>query len=221
MISLLLAATLASAPTTQHLHQIALAGEAKVTFRPSHLLATLSFVASGRDVATAIKHGDEKAKRLWELCVEAKIDPAKIRLLPGSPVPEYRGNEIVAHQLTRSLQVEVGAIDTADALLTSLVKAGAQPAMTVAFLHAGAAAFEAEARTKAAQSAKERATGLLSVLGGHAGLPMDVRDTTATAWGEATKHLTLDPDGRVRTQADTFVLTAWSTVTVTFEIEPK
>lgn len=158
-------------------------GESTISFPANQITATFQITGRDRDVAGARKVLDQKLRAVQKALHGAGIDEKHVLVHEGGAVPEYRGNEVVAQQLSRTLIITFSDMAKFEDALTSVMRAGGAQQGTLQLRNTEQKTYEQKARTAAAASAKERATSLVETLGGKLGLPRVVNDVSTAAQG--------------------------------------
>ncbi|MBL8910425.1 MAG: SIMPL domain-containing protein [Archangium sp.] len=170
-------------------------GESTITFPANQITATFQIMGRDRDVAGARKVLDQKLRAVQKALHGAGIDEKHILVHEGGVLPEYRGNEVVAQQLSRTLVITFTDMAKFEDSLAAVMRAGGAQQGTLSLRNTEQKLYEQKARTAAAASAKERATNLVETLGGKLGLPRVVNDGSTAAQGIGSVGVWCPPEG--------------------------
>lgn len=221
MLVALLAVALAVSPplTPVSPRLINVAGDAVVTFPANQLLATFHLTAKDRDVPGARKAADVKLRAVEKVLASAGIDGRRIIVHDTGPLAEYRGNEVVGQNYTRTVVVTVTDLSKLEDLLAAAMKAAGVPTCNLMLRSSEVKTYEVKARVAAAAVARDRASNLVETLGGKLGLPRSVTDHSSGSQGTANAIAVLTPEGTA--SVNLVDLQVSSTVAVQFDIRDE
>lgn len=218
MLSTLLMISLAAAPASPR--TITLVGDARLSFKPNQVLATFLVQTTHRDQGEVKKLNDEKLMKLLRACREAGVDLHNITINAGAVSPQYRGNEVVGHTLTRDVLLTLTDMGKVDEALTAAVRNGGTSNGAVFIQNTEHQLYETKARIAAAQAARERGKGMLEALGAKLGLPSSVSDRTQVVERVSVGGFSVPAAGPVVTGFTSREMVVTSQVSVVFEVEP-
>lgn len=223
MLAIVAAALLAVAPplTPVSPRLINVAGQSKVTFPANQVTAVVVVTSRDRDQKAALKTSDDKVRKLLDAVRGAGLEDREVLINPHAANPDYRGNEIIAYDVTRQVTLSVNDLKKLDAILNAAIKAGATLHGALSYSNTSVPAYELKARTAAATSAKEKAIAMVEALGGKLGLPRTVSDGSSNATATAVRYLVPAADGTVLTRATEIELFVTSQVNVQFDIRDE
>lgn len=223
MLAFVAAVVLAAAPPLTPISPrlINVVGQSKLAFPANQAMASVVITARERDQKAATKLADEKLRKLMDAVNKAGAEERDVLVNPSGASPDYRGNEVIAWDVTRTVTLTMNDLKKVDAILTAALKAGAAMHGAVTFTNTSVATFELKARTAASASAKEKATAMVEALGGKLGLPRTVSDASPHSGASAMRHVVPAADGSVITHAGEIELFVTAQVNVQFDLRDE
>lgn len=162
--------------------QINVAGEGKVTVAPDEAKITIGVENSGADAAEVKKKNDAAVDAVLKyLKNTAKLAEKDYQT---KRVSLYRNQDYKTKKYTfyasQTITIHLRDLSKYDAIVMGVVDAGANTIQGVEFLTSKLAQYQSEARIKAVQDAKQKATDYATALGQKAGKAILVTDNTQT-----------------------------------------
>ena len=162
-----------------HPRIISVTGTAEIKVAPDEVTLTLGVESRNRDLALAKASNDRRVKRLLALAHDAGLDPKYIQTSALTMGPEYSEEKIpklLGYQISQTVTVSLTDLSKYETLITSFLKAGVNRMDGINFGAADSLKYRQEARLKAIQAAREKATAMAAELGQKIGKPWEVAE---------------------------------------------
>lgn len=149
---------------------VSFAGEGKVLALPDVAVANLSILTEAVSSKTAQDENSRKSKAVTEFLKTQGIEERDIRTTGYNIYPQYKypqndRPEIASYQVNQMLEVRVRNLDMVSKILDGVVTAGVNQVNGLTFVIDDPEALKAQARAKAIEDAKEKASALRGQVG--------------------------------------------------------
>ena len=167
----LLASTDKVVNTATTTNTVSFNGEGKVVAKPDIAKVSLSIVTDALTSKTAQDENSKKSKTVTDYLKKQSIDDKDIKTTGYNIYPQYKYQQyggqptITGYQVNQSLEVKIRNLDNASNVLDGVVTAGANQIGGLSFEIDNPDALKAEARKKAIEDAKKKASELQGQVG--------------------------------------------------------
>ncbi len=155
--------------TSANANTVSFSGEGKVTATPDMAMISASIVTNATESKTAQDQNSTKSKSVNDFLKKQGIDEKDIKTTGYQIYPQYyyAGSEqrITGYQVTQSYDIKVRDLGKVSAVLDGLVSAGANQVTNMGLQIADQDKLMAEAREKAIEAAKKKASELKGQVG--------------------------------------------------------
>ncbi len=210
------AMTMAQTPTERR-EGITVSGEGTVEARPDTAYITLGFTAENQSVGIAQKEAAEKMAAIVEKLKALGIAEKDIQTANYSI---YRDQQRKLFVVSNDVRVVIRDILSSSKLLDGAVAAGANSVHGISFGIENRTVLEKQAREKAMQDAREKATELARLASVTLGGPTAISEVTPQGPVVYAEAMARDSAAGSRTPIETGELTVRMNVQVTYAIEP-
>lgn len=164
---------------------ITVTGEAEVWVVPDEVVLTYGIETSDTDLDAAKAQNDARVKELLALIKEHGVEPKHVQTTHLSIEPRYREQyerrDFVGFFVHKTVVVTLQDLTAFEPLLSAALKAGVNHVSGINFRTTEQNAHEAQARTMAIRSAKEKATAMAAELGEEIGRPHAISEHQISA----------------------------------------
>jgi len=158
---------------------ISVTGTSEVSVAPDEAILTFSIETRDKDLAAAKSEHDSRFKKVMALTQEDGIEPKYIQTSNLTMEPEYSEEKItkfLGYVLSQTIQITLKDVSKYEDLMTRLLQAGVNRVNGIEFRVSEPRKFKDEARSKAIQAAREKATSMAAGLGQTIGKPWDISE---------------------------------------------
>jgi uncharacterized protein len=177
----LFVATLSNAQEMKTVPQIVVSGEGKIKVTPDQAVITVGVENTGNEAAEVKKKNDEAIDAIIKYIKKMKIAATDYQTQRVSLYKSYdyqkKKNNFTASQ---NIVINLKDLSKYDELMMGLVDSGANVIQGVDFKSSKVAQYESEARIKAVQNAKAKASDYASALNQKVGKALLVSDNSMT-----------------------------------------
>ncbi|HEX3133867.1 MAG TPA: SIMPL domain-containing protein [Planctomycetota bacterium] len=163
-------------------------GEAVVLVVPDQVVITLGIESRAPQVAEAKVQNDAVLTKVLAALASMKIDATQVRTDCLEIAPYYRSNENLQpdyFSVSRTLTITLIRTDVVDQVLTDSITAGVTHIHNVEFRTTDLRRHRDDARRKAIQAAKDKATLLASEVGLKLGAATDINEDSNDYYGNS------------------------------------
>ena len=149
-------------------------GEGKVMAKPDIAMVSLYIVTEAATSKTAQDENSRKSKAVTDFLKKQKVDDKDIKTSGYNIYPQYRYPQndkpaITGYQVNQTMDVKIRDLEKVSAILDGVVTAGANQVNNLGFQIDEPEKLKAEARQKAIEDARKKASDLEDQLGIHLG----------------------------------------------------
>lgn len=173
--------------------QITAIGTFETTVPPDEVLLALGIETHDKDLTVAKANNDSIAKKVLSLAHTAGIEAKNIQTSALNMGPEYseeRVPKLIGYKVSQAISFRLTDLSQYEDLMTASLKAGANRVYGISFTLTDPKKYKEEARLKAIQAAREKASTMAAELGQKLGLPLEVFE------GGGSDSLDLPVNGR-------------------------
>jgi uncharacterized protein len=174
----------ASNPTA-NTRQVTVVGSGQVQGAPDTLTVNTSIEAAAPDVSAAMNQASERQAAVIKALADGGIDRKDIHTTQVNLQPQYAsgdGAAIVGYRATNSIDVKIRKLDSASQTLALIVSTGGDASRinSVNYTIEDDSQLVKDARTRAFNDAKDRATQYAQLSGLHLGKVMSISESGAS-----------------------------------------
>ena len=165
--------------TWSHPRMISVTGNAEIKVAPDEATLTLGVDSHDRDLAVAKADNDKRIKKLLNLAHTAGVETKNIQTSALTMGPEYSDEKIpklLGYQVSQTVALTLTDLSKYEELMTDALKAGVNRVDGINFFVSDPKKYREEARLKAVQAAREKATAMAAQLGQSIGKPWEVTE---------------------------------------------
>lgn len=161
---------------------ITVSGTGKVRGTPDIAVVTAGFTAGGLDVGAVQQQANRKMSALVDAVKAAGVAAVDIRTVEFSTYPQYAYAEreaprITGYEVRESIEIRIHDLERVNAILDAATRAGATNISGLQFTIDEPEALRAEARAKAINEARAKASAIADALGVTLGRPVAFSDS--------------------------------------------
>jgi len=204
---------------------VSVTGTAEVNVAPDEVALSLGIDSQDKDLSAAKAQHDRRMKELLADAQAAGVDQKDIQTSTLEMRPQYSGGKVpkfLYYEVSQTIQLTLKDLSKYEALVTKLVVADVTRINSVDFRVAETRKFRDEARQKAVQAAKEKATAMAAELGQTIGKPWEIAEDIPDVF--STQYMANSVSNRQRlAQEESTVapgqVTISATVHVSFQLD--
>jgi uncharacterized protein YggE len=179
--SIAIAPSLLAQDSSNHPRIISVTGTAEIKVAPDEVTLLLGIDSHDKDLLVAKAENDKRGKKLLNLVHSAGVDPKNIQTSALTMGPEYTEEKIpkfLGYRVSQVVTVTLRDLSRYEDLMTSILKVGVNRVDGITFLVADPQKYREEARLKAVQAARDKATTMARQLGLAIGKPWEITEGT-------------------------------------------